>query len=123
MGMVPELADRMLALARLGAPFTVVFGGFSPDSLSGRMNDMECSHLITQDGSLRRGKVVALKEIADDGVDAAPSVTTWVVVKRGGNDVEMREGRDHWWHDVVDGQSDDPASARASRWTPRTCCS
>jgi acetyl-CoA synthetase len=94
MGMVPELPVTMLALARIGAPFTVVFGGFSPDSLSGRMNDMECTHLITQDGAWRRGTVVSLKKNADDALD-----------------VEWTEGRDHWWHDVVDPQSDDPATS------------
>ena len=110
MGMVPELVYTMLALTRLGAPFTVVFGGFSADSLSGRLNDMQCTHLVTQDGSYRRGKVIDLKSTADAAMDAAPSTTTSIVVKRGGNDVTMRGGRDHWWHDVVDGQPDDPAS-------------
>jgi acetyl-CoA synthetase len=110
MGMVPELVYTMLALTRLGAPFTVVFGGFSADSLSGRLNDMQCTHLITQDGSYRRGKVFDLKATADTAMDAAPSTTTSVVLKRGGNEVVMQEGRDHWWHDVVDGQSGDPAS-------------
>ena len=110
MGMVPELPVTMLALARIGAPFTVVFGGFSPDSLSGRINDMQCTHLITQDGSWRRGKVFDLKVNADAAMDAAPSVTSCVVVRRGGNDVAMRSGRDVWWHDVVSGQSPDPAS-------------
>ncbi len=110
MGMVPELVFTMLALTRLGAPFTVVFGGFSADSLSGRLNDMQCEYLITQDGSYRRGKVFDLKATADAAMDSAPSTRTCVVVKRGGNDVTMREGRDHWWHDAVDKQSDDPAS-------------
>ncbi|HEV7204537.1 MAG TPA: acetate--CoA ligase [Jatrophihabitans sp.] len=110
MGMVPELPVTMLALARIGAAFTVVFGGFSPDSLSGRLNDMQCEFVVTQDGSWRRGKVFDLKVNADAAMEAAPSVTACVVVKRGGNDVTMRAGRDHWWTDVVDGQSDDPAS-------------
>jgi acetyl-CoA synthetase len=110
MGMVPELVYTMLALARLGAPFTVVFGGFSADSLSGRPNDMQCEYLITQDGSFRRGKVFDLKSTADTAMDAAPSTRTCVVVRRGGNDVNMRDGRDHWWHDVVDRQSGAPES-------------
>ena len=110
MGMVPELPVTMLALARLGAPFTVVFGGFSPDSLSGRLNDMQCQYVVTQDGSWRRGKVFDLKVNADAAMDSAPSVTTCIVVKRGGNDVVMKDGRDHWWADVVDRQSDDPAT-------------
>ncbi len=110
MGMVPELPVTMLALARIGAPFTVVFGGFSPDSLSGRMNDMECTHLVTQDGAWRRGSVVSLKKNADAALEAAPGVKTAIVLRRTDNDVEWTEGRDQWWHDVVDGQSDDPAS-------------
>jgi len=110
MGMVPELPVTMLALARIGAAFTVVFGGFSPDSLSGRLNDMQCEFVITQDGSWRRGKVFDLKVNADAAMDAAPSVRSCVVVKRGGNDVTMKSGRDQWWADVVDGQSDDPSS-------------
>jgi acetyl-CoA synthetase len=110
MGMVPELPVTMLALTRLGAPFTVVFGGFSPDSLSGRLNDMQCEYVVTQDGSWRRGKVFDLKVNADAAMDAAPSVRTCVVVKRGGNDVTMKDGRDHWWAEVVDGQSDDAAA-------------
>ena len=110
MGMVPELPVTMLALARIGAAFTVVFGGFSPDSLSGRLNDMQCEFVITQDGSWRRGKVFDLKVNADAAMDAAPSVKSCVVVKRGGNDVTMKSGRDQWWADVVDGQSDDPSS-------------
>src|SRR5699024_6865818 len=100
----------MLALTRIGAPFTVVFGGFSADSLSGRLNDFECSHLITQDAAFRRGKPSDLKGTADEAMDAAPPTTTCVVVQRGHTDVTMKPGRDHWWHDVVSGESGDPAS-------------
>ena len=110
LGMVPELPVTMLALARLGAPFTVVFGGFSPDSLSGRLNDMECGYLITQDESMRGGSPVALKHNADEAMNAAPTVRTCLVVRRTGGEVTMADGRDQWWHDVVDTQSDDPAS-------------
>ncbi|UUT34423.1 acetate--CoA ligase [Microbacterium elymi] len=110
MGMVPELVVTMLALARLGAPFTVVFGGFSPDSLAGRIDDMQCTHVITQDGSWRRGKVVDLKSNVDTAVAGCPSVTTTIVVRRTGNDVVMAEDRDLWWHDVIAGQSEDAAS-------------
>jgi acetyl-CoA synthetase len=108
MGMVPELPIAMLACTRLGAPHTVVFGGFSADSLSGRMNDMGCEVLITQDEAWRRGTTVALKRIADEAMTDAPGVKTCVVVRRTGNDVPMTEGRDHWYHDVRG--SDDPAS-------------
>ncbi|HVM58208.1 MAG TPA: acetate--CoA ligase [Gaiellaceae bacterium] len=110
MGMVPELPVAMLACTRLGAPHTVVFGGFSADSLSGRMNDMECEVLITQDEAWRRGSTVPLKRTADDAMAAAPGVRACVVLHRTGNDVPMTEGRDHWWQELEDGVSDDPAS-------------
>ena len=108
MGMVPELPIAMLACTRLGAPHTVVFGGFSADSLSDRMNDMGCEVLVTQDEAWRRGTTVPLKRIADDAMSDAPGVKTCIVVRRTGNDVPMAEGRDHWYHDVRG--SDDPAS-------------
>src|SRR6185503_16072825 len=87
MGMVPEAPIAMLACARLGAPHTVVFGGFSADSLSDRLNDMGCEVLITQDEAWRRGTTVALKRVADDAMDEAPGVKTCVVLRRTGNDV------------------------------------
>ncbi|MHB8468679.1 MAG: acetate--CoA ligase [Gaiellaceae bacterium] len=110
MGMVPELPVAMLACTRLGAPHTVVFGGFSADSLSGRMNDMECEVLITQDQAWRRGTTVPLKQVADEAMADAPGVKQSVVLRRTGNDVPMQEGRDHWWHELEDGVADDPAS-------------
>ncbi|MGZ4309809.1 MAG: acetate--CoA ligase [Gaiellaceae bacterium] len=110
MGMVPELAVAMLACTRIGAPHTVVFGGFSADSLSGRMNDMKCEVLITQDEAWRRGTTVALKKTADEAMADAPGVQHCVVLRRTGNDVPMQDGRDHWWHDLADSQSDDPSS-------------
>src|SRR5205085_12182678 len=94
MGMVPELPVAMLACTRLGAPHTVVFGGFSADSLSGRMNDMECEVLITQDEAWRRGKPVDLKATADEAMADAPKVRRCVVIRRTGGDVSMTEGRD-----------------------------
>jgi acetyl-CoA synthetase len=101
MGMVPETAVAMLACARLGAPHTVVFGGFSADSLSGRLHDMECEVLITQDEAWRRGTTVPLKRTADDAIEAAPSVRHVVVLRRTGGDVPMTEGRDRWWHELA----------------------
>src|SRR6266571_1473884 len=95
MGMIPELPVAMLACTRLGAPHTVVFGGFSADSLSDRMNDMECEVLITQDEAWRRGSTVPLKRTADEAMDAAPGVHASVVLRRTGNDAPMRDGRDH----------------------------
>ena len=101
MGMVPEAPIAMLACARLGAPHTVVFGGFSADSLAGRLNDMGCEVLITQDEAWRRGTTVPLKRIADEAVAESPSVQNVVVLRRTGNDVPMTEGRDHWWHELA----------------------
>src|SRR5512132_2510871 len=94
MGMVPEAPVAMLACARLGAPHTVVFGGFSADSLAGRLQDMECEVLITQDEAWRRGTTVPLKRTADDALAEAPSVRNVVVLRRTGGDVPMTEGRD-----------------------------
>ncbi len=110
MGMVPELPVAMLACARIGAPFTVVFGGFSADSLGGRLHDMECEFVVTQDEAWRRGKPVPLKTTVDEAVGMAPTVRQVIVLKRTGNQVPMQEGRDLWWDDVVEGASDDPAS-------------
>jgi acetyl-CoA synthetase len=108
MGMVPELPVAMLACARLGAPHTVVFGGFSADSLSGRLNDMECEVLITQDEGLRAGKKVPLKRNADEALADAPKVKTAVVLRRTGGDVGWTEGRDVWWHDVATDDAECP---------------
>ena len=110
MGMVPELPAAMLACTRLGAPHTVVFGGFSADSLSGRMNDMECEVLITQNAGWRKGGEVPLKKTADAAMDDAPGVKRCLVVHRKDADVEMREGRDVWYHELAADASDDPAS-------------
>jgi acetyl-CoA synthetase len=110
MGMVPELPVAMLACTRLGAPHTVVFGGFSAESLADRMNDMECELLITQDEGWRAGKKVPLKKNADEAVEQSPSVQKVVVCRRTGDDVPFDAARDVWWDELVDGQSDDPAS-------------
>jgi acetyl-CoA synthetase len=110
MGMVPELPIAMLACARLGAPHTVVFGGFSAESLAGRLNDMECELLITQDEAWRRGTTVPLKRNADEALAASPMAKRCVVLRRTGGDVPMQDGRDLWWHEVVESQSDDPES-------------
>jgi acetyl-CoA synthetase len=111
MGMVPELPVAMLACARLGAPHTVVFGGFSSEALSDRMNDMECKLLITQDEGWRAGKKVPLKLNADEAVGQAPTVRKVVVLQRTGDEVPFDAARDAWWHELVEGQDDDPASA------------
>jgi acetyl-CoA synthetase len=104
MGMVPELPVAMMACARLGAAHSVVFGGFSPDSLRDRINDAEAKVLITCDGGWRNGSVVPLKEMSDTALAETPSVEKVLVLKRVDADVNMTEGRDIWWHDLVPGQ-------------------
>ena len=101
MPMIPELAIAMLACTRVGAAHSVVFGGFSPDSIIDRVNDAEAKVIITADGGFRRGAVSPLKPNVDVAVESTPSVTAVVVVRRTENEIEMVEGRDHWWHDLV----------------------
>jgi acetyl-CoA synthetase len=104
MGMVPELPVAMLACARIGAPHVVVFGGFSAESLGERLASTEAKVLVTQDEALRKGSRVPLKQIADQALALAPTVKHTVVLRRTGADVAFAEGRDHWWHDVIDGK-------------------
>jgi acetyl-CoA synthetase len=99
--MIPEAAVAMLACARIGAAHSVVFGGFSAQSLTDRINDAEAKVLITADGGYRRGEVFPLKAAADEAVEGTPTIEHVVVVRRGGNDVSMLEGRDHWYHDLM----------------------
>jgi acetyl-CoA synthetase len=115
LGMVPELPMALLACARIGAAHSVVFGGFSADSLRDRINDAEAKVLITGDGAWRRGGIVPLKETADEAVAECPSIEKVLVLRRTGQDVPMTDGRDVWWHDVVDRQSPtcEPASMDA----------
>ncbi len=108
MGMVPETPIAMLACARIGAPHTVVFGGFSADSLGGRLHDMECEILITQDEAWRRGTTVPLKQTADEALADSPTVRNVIVLRRTGGDVPMQEGRDHWWHELATDESECP---------------
>ena len=105
--MIPEAVVAMLACARLGAPHTVVFGGFSADALSSRILDCEAKVVITADGGYRRGAPSALKPAVDEALQKCPDVTGVLVVRRTGQDVEWTEGRDVWWHDVVDSASTD----------------
>src|SRR5262245_26172363 len=102
--LIPELAIAMLACARLGAVHSVVFGGFSSESLRDRINDAQASLLITADGGWRRGQVVPLKQMVDDALEATPSIRHVVVVQRlQGSPVEVRvkDGRDHWYHRLM----------------------
>ncbi len=102
LGMVPELPIAMLACARIGAPHSVVFGGFSADALAGRIQDAQAKVLITQDGAWRRGQVVPLKQFADQALESCPSVEKVVVLRRAGNEVSMKPGRDVWWHELME---------------------
>jgi acetyl-CoA synthetase len=105
MPMVIELPAAMLACARIGAAHSVVFGGFSSQALSDRINDAECKALITADGGWRRGKVVPLKELADEALKHTPSIETCFVVERLGEQLDRElgwtEGRDVWWHEAI----------------------
>ena len=101
LGMIPELPVAMLACARIGAPHTVVFGGFSADSLADRIHDFGCVALITADEGWRNGKTVPLKVNADEALAQCPTVLHSVVVRRTGGTVDWKEGRDHWYHDLV----------------------
>ncbi|MET0800435.1 MAG: acetate--CoA ligase, partial [Actinomycetota bacterium] len=104
LGMVPELPIAMLACARIGAPHSVVFGGFSAESLRERINDAEAKVLITADGAWRRGTIVPLKDNADEAVRDCPSIEHVVTVKRCGNEHSFTDGRDLWYHDLVAAQ-------------------
>ena len=104
--MIPEAVISMLACARIGAPHSVVFGGFSADAVSSRVTDNDARVVITADGGYRRGKPSALKPAIDEAMHACPDVRNVLVVRRTGQDVAWTEGRDLWWHDVVDGQSE-----------------
>jgi acetyl-CoA synthetase len=99
--MIPELPVAMLATARIGAIHTVIFSGFSSMALADRINDTEAKVLITADGSFRRGKSLPLKEIVDEALENCPSIRKVLVVKRTGQEVKMKEGRDVWYHEIL----------------------
>ena len=105
MPMIPELPVAMLACTRIGAPHTVVFGGFSAESLADRINDAEAKLVITADGGFRRGAPSGLKVNVDKALESTHSVEHVLVVRRTEQDVTFAEGRDIWWHDLVDRQS------------------
>ncbi|MSQ37651.1 MAG: acetate--CoA ligase [Chloroflexi bacterium] len=103
--MIPELPAAMLACARIGAPFTVVFAGFSAEALASRIDDSEAKLLITADGGYRKGGIVPLKKNADDAAARARTIEHLLVVRRTKQAVPWTEGRDVWWHELVDAQS------------------
>ncbi|GIU84369.1 MAG: acetyl-coenzyme A synthetase [Acidimicrobiales bacterium] len=107
MPMIPELPVAMLACARIGAPHSVIFGGFSPDSIVDRVNDAGAKLVVTADGGFRRGVANPLKENVDKAMTSCPTVEKVVVVRRTGQDVTMQPGRDLWYHELIADASDD----------------
>ena len=101
MPMIPELAIAMLACARIGAPHSIIFGGFSADAVAERNNDAQAKLVITADGGWRRGKEVTLKNAVDVSLEKSPSIENVVVVRRTGTPIPMEPGRDYWWHDLM----------------------
>jgi len=102
MPLIPELAISMLACARIGATHSVVFGGFSSSALVDRINDASCKVVVTADGGWRRGNEVKLKAAVDEALKETPSVNACIVVRRTGSPQDMQEGRDFWWHELME---------------------
>lgn len=107
MPMIPELAIALLACARIGATHSVVFGGFSAEAVAGRVNDAKAKVVVTTDGGFRKGGVVPLKANVDEALKETPSVENVIVFRRTGQHVPMKQGRDHWWHTLMDNASAD----------------
>ncbi|MEQ8628361.1 acetate--CoA ligase [Ekhidna sp.] len=105
MPMVPEAAVAMLACARVGAVHSVVFAGFSSTSLADRINDCEAKMVLTSDGNYRGAKQIPVKEVVDEALEKTSSIEKVIVLNRTGDKVDMKEGRDIWWHDAIEGQS------------------
>ena len=112
MPMVPELAIAMLACTRIGAPHSIVFGGFSAEALRDRINDAGAKLVVTADGGFRKGEAFALKPAVDEACKKTPSVENIVVVQRCKNPVTMKRKRDHWWHELMEGASQQCAPAK-----------
>ena len=105
MPMTPELAIAMLACTRIGAIHSVIFAGFSADAIADRNNDASAKIQLTSDGLWRRGKCLPLKETVDKALEKSPTVEKCIVLRRCENDCQMKEGRDHWWHELVEAAS------------------
>jgi len=122
MPMIPEAAVAMLACTRIGAVHSVVFGGFSPDALRDRINDSECSIVITADQGMRGGKPVALKTNVDKACEDTPSVRKCVVVKHGAEPIGWNDGRDVWYHELVEaGSTNCPAEEMDAEDDAQVC--
>tara|TARA_B100000029_G_scaffold498513_1_gene567461 strand:+ start:62 stop:2119 length:2058 start_codon:yes stop_codon:yes gene_type:complete len=104
--MIPELAYVMLACARIGAIHSIIFGGFSPDSIAGRINDCQSDYIITADEGVRGGKIIPLKKITDEALSNCPNVKKCIVVKRTGNNINWVDGRDVWYDQITKAASD-----------------
>nr|MBC8485945.1 acetate--CoA ligase [Bacteroidota bacterium] len=103
--MVPELSIAMLACARIGAIHSIIFAGFSANALADRIIDAQCNVVITSNGAYRGTKSIPLKSIVDEALETCPSVKNTIVLKRTGEDINFEEGRDIWWHDLIEGVS------------------
>ena len=99
--MIPELAYVMLACARIGAVHSIIFGGFSPDSISGRINDCKSDYIITADEGVRGGKIIPLKKITDEALENCPNIKKCVVIKRTGNEINWIDDRDVWYENII----------------------
>ncbi len=118
MPMTPELVIAMLACARIGVVHSVIFAGFSAEAIADRNNDAKARMVITSDGSWRRGKLLSLKDTVDQALAKSPTVEQTIVLRRANNHVHMKEGRDHWWHELTDYASADcPAEPLDSEHT------
>ncbi|HZD26320.1 MAG TPA: AMP-binding protein, partial [Alphaproteobacteria bacterium] len=116
--MIPEAAYAMLACARIGAIHSVVFGGFSPDSLANRIHDCESNVIITADEGVRGGRAIPLKQNTDEALKTCPTIDKCIVVKRTGADVAMQDGRDLWYHELVGQQANDCPAEEMSAEDP-----
>jgi acetyl-CoA synthetase len=112
MPQVPELAIAMLACTRIGAVHSIIFGGFSAESIRDRAADAQASLIVTADGGWRRGGIVPLKKMVDDAIDGDSPVREVIVLQRTGQDILMKDGRDFWWHELMESASDDCKPAR-----------
>ena len=123
MPMTPELVIAMLACARIGVVHSVIFGGFSSEAIADRNNDAKARLVITADYGWRRGQELPLKKNVDEALTKSPTVEHCIVLKRTGNPVHMKEGRDHWWHHLTADISDDCPATPLDSETPLAVCS